>query len=62
TRRYWTTSDIDWLAEALWKRLSTIVMVQRERFVDGATSVQTSYYVTSLKNDAESVAKALRGH
>ena len=37
-------------------------MVRRERFVDGATSVQTSYYVTSLKNDAESVAKALRSH
>ncbi len=30
TRRYWTISDIDWLTDkALWKNLSTIVMVQR---------------------------------
>jgi predicted transposase YbfD/YdcC len=63
TRRYWTASDIDWLPDrALWKNLSSIVMVQRERYVNGATSMETSYYVTSLKSDAEHVARAVRGH
>ncbi len=39
-RRYWTTSDIDWLPDrALWKNLSSIVMVQRERYVNGTTSM-----------------------
>jgi predicted transposase YbfD/YdcC len=63
TRRYWTTSDIGWLVDkALWKNLSTIAMVQRERFADGVTSLETSYYITSLGSDAEKVARAVRGH
>ncbi len=63
TRRYWTTSHIDWLSDkASWKNLSTIVMVQRERIVDGKTSNGTSYYITSLKSDAKTIARAIRGH
>ena len=63
TRRYFTTSDIDWLSDkGLWKNLSTIVMVQRERIADGKTSRETSYYITSLKSDAKRVAQAVRGH
>jgi predicted transposase YbfD/YdcC len=63
TRRYWTTSDIDWLPEkTLWKNLSTIAMVQRERYIDGVTSLETSYYITSLPSDAIQIARAVRGH
>ncbi len=62
TRRYWSTSA-DWMQDrALWKNLSSIVMTQRERSIDGATSMETSYYVTSLKSDAKTVAHAVRGH
>lgn len=62
TRRYWTVSS-DWIPDrALWKNLSAIVMVQRERYVNGTTSMETSYYLTSLKSDAECVARAVRGH
>lgn len=63
TRRYWTTSDIDWLTDkTVWKNLSTIAMVERERYVDGVTSVETSYYITSLESNAEQIARAVRGH
>jgi Transposase len=63
TRRYWTTSAIDWLSDkALWKNLSTIVMVERERYVNGKTSTETSYYLTSLESDAARVSRAVRGH
>jgi predicted transposase YbfD/YdcC len=63
TRRYWTTSDIEWLSDkARWKHLSTIVMVGRERYVNGKTSTETSYYVTSLGSDAMCVSRAVRGH
>lgn len=62
TRRYWATSDIAWLDTGPWKNLSTIVMVQRERILDGAASVETSYYITSLKSDAGLIARAVRGH
>jgi predicted transposase YbfD/YdcC len=37
-------------------------MVQRERYVNGTTSMEASHYVTSLKSDAERVAQAVRGH
>ena len=63
TRRYWATSHIDWLSEkASWKNLSTIVMVQRERILEGKTSSETSYYITSLKSEAKTIARAVRGH
>lgn len=63
TRRYWATSDIDWLSDrASWKNLATIVMVERERIVDGKTSGDRSYYITSLKTDARTIARAIRGH
>jgi predicted transposase YbfD/YdcC len=63
TRRYWTTSDIEWLSDkGHWKNLSTIVMVERERYVNGKGSTETSYYVTSLGSDAACVARAVRGH
>lgn len=63
TRRYFMTSDIDWLADKdLWKNLSSIVMVERERYVNGETSKETSYYVTSLSRNPERVARAVRGH
>lgn len=63
TRRYWTTSDIDWLTDkTVWKNLSTIAMVQRERYVEGVTSLETSYYITSLTSTAAQIARAVRGH
>ena len=63
TRRYWATSHIDWLSDkASWKNLSTIVMVERERIVNGKTSNETSYYITSLTSDAKNIAQAIRGH
>lgn len=63
TRRYWSTSDIDWLPQkGLWKNLHTIVMVQRERLLENNGSVDTSYYISSLGSDAKELAKAVRGH
>ena len=63
TRRYWTTSDIEWLSEKhLWKNLNTIVMVQRERLIGGKVGMETSYYISSLESHAGEVAKAVRGH
>jgi predicted transposase YbfD/YdcC len=51
TRRYFTTSDIEWLPDRdKWKNLSTIVMAQRERYLNGETSVETHYYITSRTN------------
>jgi predicted transposase YbfD/YdcC len=63
TRRYWTTSDIQWLSDKhLWKKLTTIVMVQRERLTGDKVSNETSYYISSLESNAKELARAIRGH
>ena len=62
-RKYWTVSDIDWLqGKENWRNLKTICMVERERqFVD-KTENETSYYIGSLTNNAETFATAARSH
>lgn len=62
-RRYWTTSDIDWLhGKENWKNLETICMVQRERQFDEKTEKETSYYIGSIENDAKKFGDAVRNH
>ncbi len=62
TRRYWTTSA-NWLLEKeQWQDLSTIVMTQRECYQEGVTSLEYRYYITSMKNNAREIARAVRGH
>jgi predicted transposase YbfD/YdcC len=45
-----------------WKNLTTLVMVEREPYQDGATGKETSYYLTSLHSNAAQIARAVRGH
>lgn len=62
-RRYWTTSDIDWLqGRENWKNLNTICMVERERQFDEKTEKETSYYIGSTANDAKKFGNAVRNH
>jgi len=59
TRRYWITSDIDWLPDRQkWKGLKSVVMVQRERDLNGVVSSETSYRISSLDNDPRKIARA----
>jgi predicted transposase YbfD/YdcC len=63
TRRYVTTGDISWLqGKQLWSGIETIAMVTRERDINGTVSREKSYYISSLKNDAVTVAKSIRAH
>jgi len=62
-RKYWTTSDINWLqGKESWKNINTIGMVQRERHVGDDISVETSYYISSIENDAKRFGHAVRSH
>jgi len=63
-RRYYATSDIEWLSQkADWKGLHTIAMVERERTVLGEeTSRERKYYISSLAASAKQLGKAIRGH
>jgi predicted transposase YbfD/YdcC len=63
TRRYWLSTDIDWIEDkGLWKHLASIGMVESIRRIKGKNSIERRYYLTSLTLDAKTFAKAVRGH
>lgn len=63
TRQYRTTNDIGWLSgKEQWKGIQTICMAVRERDVNGKTSIEASYYISSLENNASTIAKSIREH
>lgn len=63
TRRYFSTSDIDWLqGKENWAGIKSITMVQRQREIGDTRSAETSYYISSIENDAQKIARAIRAH
>ena len=66
TRRCRAVSDASFIAYlndgGEWPELRSVAMVESERYVDGKTSAQTRYYISSLAGDAERLLKAVRGH
>lgn len=65
-RRYWTTSDPALLAylnpDQRWPDLASVGVVRRTRETTQGTSVETSYYLSSLDGEVRSFAEAVRGH
>lgn len=63
TRRYYQSDYLEWFADrAQWEGLRTVGMVESVREVDGKTTVERRYYLSSLKPDVEVFARAVRGH
>lgn len=63
-RRYWVTSKMDWFRErGEWAGLTSVGMVESTREVDGKTSREVRYFISSLPGDnAEKFAGAVRSH
>lgn len=63
-RRLWATSEIGWFAEASkWKNLRSLIRVQARRTVNGQTSSEYHYYISSLPADnASKLLAYVRGH
>ena len=64
TRRLWCTRDIDWLPGLeQWEGLRSVAVVQRCRQINGKTSTERAYYISSLPgDDAEQMLDLARGH
>lgn len=63
TRKYWITSHIDWMADhKLWENLRCVGMVEDTRQMNGHTSTERRFYLTSLAPDAKEFARAVRSH
>ena len=64
TRRCWVTSDLSLFIErAKWPKLRTLVRINRSRQLpDGTESTESALFLSSLPNDAEMIATAVRQH
>ena len=63
-RRIWATTEIGWFAEkGKWKNLRSLIRVQAKRTVNGETSDEYRYYISSLGADnASGLLGYIRGH
>jgi predicted transposase YbfD/YdcC len=63
TRRYYQSDCLDWFADkGKWEGLRSVGMVEAIRETDGKTTVERRYYLSSLKLEVETFARAVRGH
>lgn len=62
-RRYWQSEKLEWFADReAWAGLKSVGVVEARRTVQGKESVERRYYLSSLKADAATFARAVRGH
>jgi len=63
TRKYWITSDIDWLgAKASWTHLQSLGLVESRREIGEKVEIERRYYLVSLPADGVRFGNAVRQH
>ena len=45
-----------------WKGLQMIIMIQSERIIHGECSVVNRFYISSIKNNAQTLCRSVRAH
>ncbi len=62
-RRYWVMDNVtDLSMKDNWKAINLIGLVESVRTVDGKTTIERRYYISSIEKNAPLFAKAVRGH
>ena len=63
TRRYYQSDCLEWFADkGKWEGLASVGLVESARELDGKTTMERRYYLSSLKLGVETFARAVRGH
>jgi predicted transposase YbfD/YdcC len=63
TRRCWVTKDLSWLPQRdEWPDLRSLVLIEAERTVEGKTTLEHRYYLSSADLDAARFLEATRAH
>jgi predicted transposase YbfD/YdcC len=63
TREYFQSAELGWFADKeQWEGLQSVGMVQATREINGKSSTERRYYISSLPLDIERFARAVRGH
>lgn len=63
-RQIWATGEVAWFAEKeKWKNLRSLIRVEARRTIDGQTSSEYRYYISSLPaDDPGKLLACIRGH
>lgn len=62
-RRYYQSDDLAWFADQdKWEGLHSVGAVESIREVEGKTTTERRYFLSSLSLDVETFARAVRGH
>ena len=62
-REYWLTTDISWLPQCKdWAGLRSIGMTRNTITKKNKTTVEERFFISSLNDDVEMFARAVRGH
>ena len=63
TRHYWQSNQLEWFADkGKWEGLHSVGLVESRRELNGQVTVERRYYLSSLKLDVATFARAVRGH
>ena len=63
TRRYWQSGQLDWFEDrSRWEGLQSVGVVEAVRELNGQSSVERRYYLSSLSVDVNRFARAVRSH
>ena len=63
TRRYWQSGQLDWFEDrSSWEGLQSVGVVEAVRELNGQSSVERRYYLSSLSVDVNRFARAVRSH
>ena len=56
--------DVDWLKahHPDWRSLQSIIRIDSTREIKGKSTMETRYYISSLKEPAEKILKKIRSH
>lgn len=62
-RDYWSTAQLDSLrAKERWNGLQSVAMVRSERQTSTGSTTEIRYFISSLPNDVQRIAHAIRTH
>lgn len=63
-REYWQTDDISWLSQKSdWAGLRSIILTRNTVIgLEGKSAIEERYFISSLPEDIEEAARAVRGH
>lgn len=62
-RKCWVSTDLEWLDQKKnWKDITTLIRIESERIIQGKSSQEVRYYISSLQAKPDEFLQAVRSH